>query len=89
VALKEHADWNIRVEGFTDNVGTREANLTLSNDRASAVSEWLANHGIDRARLSAKGYGESRPVANDSTDEGRARNRRVVLVRLQVLTEFP
>jgi SH3 domain-containing YSC84-like protein 1 len=81
-ALKEHADWNIRVEGFTDNVGTREANLTLSNDRAKAVSEWLANHGIDRARLSAKGYGESRPVAKNSTVEGRARNRRVVLVKL-------
>jgi lipid-binding SYLF domain-containing protein len=82
VALKEHADWNIRVEGFTDNVGTREANLTLSNDRANAVSEWLANHGIDRARLSAKGYGESRPVAKNSTAEGRAKNRRVVLVKL-------
>jgi SH3 domain-containing YSC84-like protein 1 len=82
-ALKEHADWNIRVEGFTDNVGTREANLTLSNERANAVLEWLANHGIDRARLSAKGYGESRSVARNSTAEGRAKNRRVELVKVR------
>ncbi|MGA2420267.1 MAG: YSC84-related protein [Candidatus Acidiferrum sp.] len=81
-ALKDHADWNIRVEGFTDNVGSREANLQLSSDRAEAVMNWLANHGIDRGRLSAKGYGESRPVARNSSPAGRARNRRVELVRL-------
>jgi SH3 domain-containing YSC84-like protein 1 len=80
-ALKEHPDWNIRVEGFTDNVGTREANLKLSSDRADAVMNWLAEHGIDRARLSSKGNGESRPVASNSTEEGRAKNRRVQLVR--------
>ena len=81
-ALKEHADWNIRVEGFTDNVGSPDANLKLSNDRAEAVMDWLANHGIDKGRLSAKGYGEDRPVARNSSAEGRARNRRVELVRL-------
>jgi outer membrane protein OmpA-like peptidoglycan-associated protein len=81
-ALKEHPDWNIRVEGFTDNVGSREANLRLSSDRANAVMSWLAEHGIDRGRLSSKGYGESRPVASNSTDEGRAKNRRVQLVRM-------
>lgn len=79
-ALKEHTDWNIRVEGFTDNVGTKEANLKLSTDRAEAVMNWLVDHGIDRARLSAKGYGESRPVASNSTEGGRAKNRRVELV---------
>jgi outer membrane protein OmpA-like peptidoglycan-associated protein len=81
-ALKEHADWNIRVEGFTDNVGKSDANLALSSDRANAVMEWLANHGIERGRLSAKGYGESRPVAKNSTAEGRAKNRRVELVKM-------
>jgi lipid-binding SYLF domain-containing protein len=81
-ALKEHPDWNIRVEGFTDNVGSSEANLKLSSDRAEAVMNWLAEHGIDRGRLSSKGYGESRPVASNSTDEGRAKNRRVQLVRI-------
>jgi SH3 domain-containing YSC84-like protein 1 len=80
--LKEHADWKIRVEGFTDNVGSPAANLKLSGERADAVMDWLANNGIDRGRLSAKGYGESHPVAKNSTDEGRAKNRRVELVRL-------
>jgi SH3 domain-containing YSC84-like protein 1 len=81
-ALKEHADWNIRVEGFTDNVGSPDANLQLSNDRAAAVMNWLADHGIDKGRLSAKGYGEDRPVAQNSSPAGRARNRRVELVKL-------
>jgi lipid-binding SYLF domain-containing protein len=81
-ALKEHADWNIRVEGFTDNVGSAEANLKLSNDRAEAVMNWLVDHGIDKGRLSAKGYGEDRPVAKNSTAGGRARNRRVELVKI-------
>ena len=80
--LKEHADWKIRVEGFTDNVGSPAENLKLSSQRAEAVMEWLANNGIDRGRLSAKGYGESHPVAKNSTDEGRAKNRRVELVRI-------
>jgi SH3 domain-containing YSC84-like protein 1 len=81
-ALKEHADWKIRVEGFTDNVGGKDANLKLSSDRADAVLNWLADHGLDRARLSSKGYGEGRPVATNSTEEGRAKNRRVQLVRM-------
>jgi lipid-binding SYLF domain-containing protein len=80
--LKNHADWKIRVEGFTDNVGPAEANRKLSDDRANAVMNWLAEHGIDKSRLSAKGYGEARPVARNSSDEGRAKNRRVELVRL-------
>src|SRR3984885_6565652 len=61
--LKNHADWSIRVEGFTDNVGSRDANLKLSSDRANTVMNWLAEHGIDHSRLSAKGYGDARPVA--------------------------
>jgi SH3 domain-containing YSC84-like protein 1 len=81
-ALKQHGDWHIRVEGFTDNVGSRDANLRLSEERANAVVDWLANHGIDRSRLSAKGFGESRPVANNSSDRGRAKNRRVELFRV-------
>jgi lipid-binding SYLF domain-containing protein len=82
-ALKEHPDWKIRVEGFTDDQGSKEANLKLSTARAEAVENWLADHGIDRSRLSAKGYGEARPVASNSTAEGRAKNRRVELVRVQ------
>ena len=81
-SLKDHSDWKIRVEGFTDNVGPQEANEKLSADRAEAVANWLADHGIDRARLSSKGYGESRPIASNKSDSGRAKNRRVELVRL-------
>jgi OOP family OmpA-OmpF porin len=80
--LNKHSDWKIRVEGFTDNVGSPSANLKLSTERANAVMNWLANYGIDRSRLSAKGYGESHPVAENSSEEGRAQNRRVELVRL-------
>jgi outer membrane protein OmpA-like peptidoglycan-associated protein len=80
--LKEHADWKIRVEGFTDNVGSRIENRKLSRDRADAVMSWLAAHGIDSGRLSSRGYGEARPVATNKTAEGRAKNRRVQLVRI-------
>jgi len=80
--LKEHADWKIRVEGFTDNVGSRVENRKLSSDRADAVMSWLAAHGIDSGRLSSKGYGEAHPVATNKTTEGRAKNRRVQLVRM-------
>jgi lipid-binding SYLF domain-containing protein len=82
-ALKEHPDWKIRVEGFTDNRGSRDINEKLSSDRADAVSNWLADHGVDRNRLSSKGYGDARPVASNSTAEDRAKNRRVELVRVQ------
>lgn len=80
--LKDHPDWKIRVEGFTDNVGSAEANEKLSADRAEAVANWLADHGIDRSRLSSKGYGPARPVASNKSDDGRAKNRRVELVRV-------
>ena len=82
-SLKEHPDWKIRVEGFTDNQGSKEANLKLSSDRAGAVANWLADRGVDRDRLSSKGYGDRRPVASNSRAEGRAKNRRVELVRVQ------
>jgi SH3 domain-containing YSC84-like protein 1 len=82
-ALKDHPDWRIRVEGFTDNRGSKEVNDKLSSDRAEAVANWLADHGVDHDRLSSKGCGDRRPVASNSTPEGRAKNRRVELVRVQ------
>jgi lipid-binding SYLF domain-containing protein len=82
-ALKEHPDWRIRVEGFTDNRGSKEVNEKLSSDRADVVANWLADHGVDHDRLSSKGFGDRRPVASNSTAEGRAKNRRVELVRVQ------
>lgn len=68
------------VQGHTDNVGSDDYNLRLSNARAASVMAWLTEHGVSAARLSAKGYGELQPVAENSTDAGRARNRRVELV---------
>ena len=67
----------IEVQGHTDNVGTDAYNQTLSEARAGAVVDWLTKHGGTAARLSAHGYGKTRPVADNNTDEGRARNRRV------------
>jgi lipid-binding SYLF domain-containing protein len=82
-ALKEHPDWKVRVEGFTDNRGSKEVNEKLSSDRAETVANWLADHGVDHDRLSSKGHGDARPVASNATPEGRANNRRVELVRVQ------
>ncbi len=67
----------IIVEGHTDSTHTRKYNLGLSQRRAQAVVEWLIENGIEADRLEAKGYGESRPAANNSTPEGKALNRRV------------
>ena len=60
-----------------DDTGTRELNQRLSDDRARAVVERLAAHGVAAGRLSAKGYGQDRPIADNATEDGRAKNRRV------------
>jgi len=80
-ALKEAADVRVEVAGHTDNVGTPEANLTLSQDRAQAVLAALVERGVKAERLTAKGYGQTAPVADNRTDDGRAKNRRVELVK--------
>lgn len=67
----------VEVSGHTDDLGTPESNLRLATERARAVLEWLVSHGIERARLFAVGYGETRPIADNSTESGRALNRRV------------
>ncbi|MGL5890980.1 MAG: OmpA family protein, partial [Bacteroidia bacterium] len=61
----------------TDDVGSDEANMKLSDDRAQAVMNYLISKGIQAGRLSAKGFGESKPVAQNTSDENRALNRRV------------
>ncbi|BBB68185.1 hypothetical protein UNDYM_3932 [Undibacterium sp. YM2] len=80
--LKTDASIKAEVEGHTDNVGGDDYNLKLSDARAASVRNWLVQHGIDATRLTSKGYGKSRPVADNNTDAGRARNRRVELAKL-------
>lgn len=71
----------VRIEGHTDSYGTDESNLKLSQDRAEAVRLYLkANLGADAPKLTAVGYGEIRPIANNETREGRATNRRIDIV---------
>ncbi len=66
----------MEIGGHTDNIGTASDNLTLSKRRAEAVVHFLLDQGIPEARLQAKGYGSTRPIADNSTAEGRAKNRR-------------
>ncbi len=69
----------IEIQGHTDNVGKDEDNLKLSQDRADAVKKYLVSKGINDKRITAKGYGPTRPVADNSTDAGKAKNRRTSL----------
>ncbi len=78
--LKDHPNLTVAVEGFTDSVGSDAYNLRLSERRAQTVANHLVEDGINRSRLHVKGYGESRPITDNSTAEGRARNRRVEIV---------
>ena len=80
-ALKMAADLTVEVGGHTDNVGAADANLKLSQGRAQAVMAALVERGVKADRLTAKGYGQSAPVADNRTEDGRARNRRVELVK--------
>jgi outer membrane protein OmpA-like peptidoglycan-associated protein len=81
-ALKANAGWTIRIEGHTDSIGGSAYNLPLSKRRADAVKDALVKrYGIAAARLSAEGFGATRPKESNATLEGRARNRRVELVR--------
>jgi len=79
--LKSNPDLKLSVEGHTDNVGNPKSNKTLSDDRAKAVVSAIVAQGIDAKRLSTAGYGQDKPIADNKTEEGRAKNRRVELVK--------
>jgi OmpA-OmpF porin, OOP family len=80
--LSRHPDLRLRIEGHTDNVGDAAANQQLSERRAEAVRQYLvASRGVDAARLTAVGKGQSEPAGSNDTPEGRQNNRRVVLVK--------
>lgn len=80
--LQGNPGWAMAVAGHTDNVCAPAMNLTLSRERAASVIAWLGAHGIETSRLLGAGFGDTRPVAPNDTDEGRQKNRRVDLVRL-------
>ncbi len=75
--LKEYPTAKFTVEGHTDSVGSEKLNQRLSDSRANSVKEYLVKNGIDAFRLSALGYGESKPIDTNKTRKGRANNRRV------------
>ena len=81
--LKKNESLRIEIAGHTDSIGTRAGNMILSQERAKAVRNQLIKEGVDPSRIQAKGYGESRPVADNRTHEGRQRNRRVVFTILE------
>jgi outer membrane protein OmpA-like peptidoglycan-associated protein len=75
--LKQHADFKFEVSGHADNKGTPAAILDLSTKRAQSVRAFLVKNGVDAKMLSAKGYGDSMPVADNNTEIGRLKNRRI------------
>jgi OOP family OmpA-OmpF porin len=78
ILLNDKPDINVEIEGYTDYIGTDAYNQTLSVERAQTVRTYLISKGINENRLTTIGYGKTNPVADNTTDEGRAMNRRIV-----------
>lgn len=78
--LLAYPDLKLQVEGYTDNIGSDEYNQKLSEERADAVRDYLVTQGVQQPNITAQGYGKTHPVADNSTNAGRAQNRRVQLV---------
>jgi OOP family OmpA-OmpF porin len=81
VLMKAHADLKISIEGHTDNVGTPASNKTLSEQRAKSVMNAVVQKGIASGQLSAVGWGQDKPIADNRSEDGRAKNRRVEIVK--------
>lgn len=75
--LQISKEYRIRIEGHTDDTGPSSVNLRVSRERAVAVSNYLQSSGVLASQLIAKGYGSTQPIADNNTDAGRARNRRI------------
>jgi OOP family OmpA-OmpF porin len=75
--MKAYPNVNVKIGGYTDNVGNDSYNLKLSQDRANTTKNEIVRYGIAENRITAEGYGEQHPIADNSTDEGRQRNRRI------------
>jgi outer membrane protein OmpA-like peptidoglycan-associated protein len=76
----------VAIDGHTDNQGFERTNVELSRRRAAAVLRWMSEHGVDARRLEARGFGPKRPIADNKTAEGKAKNRRV---EFQILRRTP
>ncbi|OQY95828.1 MAG: hypothetical protein B6D37_05050 [Sphingobacteriales bacterium UTBCD1] len=80
--MTDNPDLKFEVDGHTDNTGAAAHNLTLSQQRADAVRDQLVKLGIDASRLTSKGFGDTKPISDNNTLEGRANNRRVEFVKM-------
>jgi outer membrane protein OmpA-like peptidoglycan-associated protein len=81
--LKIYPEIEVEISGHTDIIGGRKMNMKLSQRRADAVRNWLIEKGIDQKRITAKGYGFDKPIAPNTTKEGRQQNRRIEFVRIR------
>jgi OOP family OmpA-OmpF porin len=81
-ALSAHPGVRVELQGYTDSVGSVPYNLRLSQARADAVRDYLVAHGAPAGNLTTRGYGKTRPVADNGSAQGRAQNRRVVMAVL-------
>jgi outer membrane protein OmpA-like peptidoglycan-associated protein len=79
IVLAKYADTSLRVSGHTDNTGSRQYNLTLSERRADNVANYLVSQGVERARMFVQGLAFDQPIADNGSAQGRAQNRRVEL----------
>ena len=80
--LKDNPEVKFEIDGHTDNSGPAAHNLSLSQQRAEAVKAQLISMGVDAGRLSTKGFGDTKPISDNSSLEGKANNRRVEFVRI-------
>ena len=78
--LLAYPNLKLQVEGYTDNIGSDEYNQKLSEQRADGVRTYLVSQSVTDSNVSAKGFGKTHPIADNSTNQGRAQNRRVELV---------
>lgn len=79
-ALAENKDIKLKIDGHTDYIGTEQYNLNLSLKRANSIKNYLVGRGVSANNISIEGYGKQNPVANNSTEAGRAKNRRVEFI---------
>ncbi|MBM78356.1 MAG: hypothetical protein CL846_07725 [Crocinitomicaceae bacterium] len=78
--LNERKQLSVEIRGHTDNVGSASSNLILSKNRAESVRKYLIEKGIDPKRITSKGFGETKPIESNDTEEGRQKNRRTELI---------